>query len=332
MAERPDEPGDSHVYYGVYFDRDAFFFFRESVRHYQSLLQQDLDSVRDEPGLSEILNSETLKGMPISREQRRVEWTLNRFEQVFGEQGESSWDYDFSLSHGTARFLKSTGQLYLQHLTRYRDDFASRATVSKAILDGVDQQLARFAEVLELGVFSNATPEVLAAVRERAARTDPTAPQAKIDPPATLVAPIRIGSIEIRDPELRERCLDLLAQFESEGANHRLDTVLNEATRILEDRLRSLSNAADGVSGLDLVSFALGDSDPKLILSDITADQKAAHLLFRGVFGFVRNSVHHRLISDLQPQRVMQVLGMVDYLIFLAESAARPAPAGEDGV
>jgi hypothetical protein len=76
---------------------------------------------------------------------------------------------------------------------------------------------------------------------------------------------------------------------------------------------------------VDLAAFAFAPrpGGPRLSVSNIPAEQEAAHLLYRGVFGFVRNSAHHRLLGELQPERVLQIVGMVDYLISVAEAARR---------
>jgi hypothetical protein len=148
----------------------------------------------------------------------------------------------------------------------------------------------------------------------------------RLRPPSPTGSPppqIPVASIEIHDPELRKRCLDLFTQFQRDGHHDRLDTVVNEATRILEDRLRSLSNALPTCVGVDLAKHASAPPSPYLTVSPILPEQEAAHLLFRGVFGFIRNSVHHRLVGTLQPERVLQIVGMVDYLIWVAEAAGR---------
>lgn len=121
--------------------------------------------------------------------------------------------------------------------------------------------------------------------------------------------------------------MDLFAQFHEDGQHDRLDTVVNEATRILEDRLRSLSGAPETCVGVDLARHAFGTPSPRLSVSDIASEQESAHLLYRGVFGFIRNSVHHRLVEVLQPERVLQIVGMIDYLLSVAEAAlARKDP------
>jgi hypothetical protein len=45
--------------------------------------------------------------------------------------------------------------------------------------------------------------------------------------------------------------------------------------------------------------------------------QEAAHLFFRGYSGLVRNEVMHRVVESYTKERVMQLLGTVDYLLFL---------------
>ncbi len=97
--------------------------------------------------------------------------------------------------------------------------------------------------------------------------------------------PVVLDSIEIRDPKLRKRCLDLLAQFHEDGQHDRLDTVVNEATRILEDRLRSLSDAPATCVGADLAKHAFGPPSPCLIVSEVeTRTGSSSPLVPRGVW------------------------------------------------
>jgi hypothetical protein len=72
--------------------------------------------------------------------------------------------------------------------------------------------------------------------------------------------------------------------------------------------------------GVELAKYAFGGT-PNLIVSDIMGEQDSTHLLNRGIFGFLWNSVHHRLVNNLQPERVLQIVGMADYLISVAEAA-----------
>jgi hypothetical protein len=49
------------------------------------------------------------------------------------------------------------------------------------------------------------------------------------------------------------------------------------------------------------------------------------------VFGFIRNHVHHNLVENLLPDRVLQIVGMIDYLIFLVENAAKTVASENTG-
>lgn len=180
---------------------------------------------------------------------------------------------------------------------------------------------------LEAGPFRSATPlEILAL--ETPTRVQPTASE-PLPPKTGRPRPVVLDSIGILDDELRSRCLDLLEQFQQDGQPDRLDTVITEATRIFEHRLRTLSGAEPTCVGVDLASYAFSGDPPRIELSPVEPEQKAGHLLFRGVFGFIRNQHHHRLIGPLIPERVLEIVAMLDYLIFLAESGQRRVPAPE---
>jgi hypothetical protein len=60
---------------------------------------------------------------------------------------------------------------------------------------------------------------------------------------------------------------------------------------------------------------------PRIKFSDQKDVQESAHLLFRGYSGFVRNEVMHRLVPSYTQERVLQLLGTVDYLLFLLSRA-----------
>jgi hypothetical protein len=78
---------------------------------------------------------------------------------------------------------------------------------------------------------------------------------------------------------------------------------------------------------MDLVSQALRHDAGELVVSEEKAEQEAAFLLFRGFFGFVRNTVSHRLVPAYTKERAAQVLGLVDYLLFILSQGRRRNPA-----
>ena len=58
----------------------------------------------------------------------------------------------------------------------------------------------------------------------------------------TYGTPVMVGKIDILDGPLNTRCLDLFGMFNQESQEDRFDTVVMEATKILEDRLRKAAN------------------------------------------------------------------------------------------
>lgn len=72
----------------------------------------------------------------------------------------------------------------------------------------------------------------------------------------------------------------------------------------------------------DLAACAFAGGTPAIRVSDIQGAQDAIHLPYGGVFGFIRNQVHHKLLSDLAPERVVQILALIDYLLYVANTGA----------
>ncbi len=102
---------------------------------------------------------------------------------------------------------------------------------------------------------------------------------------------------------------------------NQFDTVIREMSVILEDRVRLLSGCEGALSGSELFAAAMTGAAPRIKFSTRKDLQEAAHLLFRGYSGFVRNDVMHRLSGGFTKERVLQLLGMVDYLLDLLAHA-----------
>src|SRR5690606_35773409 len=111
------------------------------------------------------------------------------------------------------------------------------------------------------------------------------------------------------------RCLDLFNQFQESGQADRNDTVVAEASRILENRLRKVLGADDGKSAKQLVMDAFSAKSPRLVVSKALPEQESAQLLVLGTFEFIRNSVQHKLLANMPAERVLQILGWTDYLL-----------------
>ena len=78
-----------------------------------------------------------------------------------------------------------------------------------------------------------------------------------------------------------------------------------------------------GETGDKLSSLAFTGTPPKLLVSSEFSEQQAVFHLFKGVFGHIRNPSHHRLLGSLNPDRTLQMLGIIDYAIHVLESATK---------
>ena len=324
------EPGDYHTYNLLSFNSDTLHFFFEAIKFYEELLKEDIQTIENDKDLAFLLGEREKKEFDIQKELVRIQRARAGIEKTIEEGGAGAWDYDINLSHGSVRLLKSVGLLYLQHLKNRRNILSSKPRISVHALKAVDQKISYFEEKTNIGVFNKATPvPLLVSMREpeEVYERSVIAPESETKRPR----PVLMDSIEILDPELRSRCLDLLQSFKQDGQHERLDTVVTEATRILENKLRSISGAPVTCVGVDLATYAFSIKEPKLIVSEVQAEQESVHLLFRGVFGFIRNHVHHNLVENLLPDRVLQIVGMIDYLIFLVENAAKTVASENTG-
>ena len=326
------EPDDGYMYSYVMFYADTFRFHLASVKFYEQLLTDDLNALKSDTYIRQVLDDEVLKNLPLHKEIRRVTRIREWMEEKIAKTGSKAWDYEVSISHETVRFLKSTMQLYLNQIKQRRNVIADRPNISRHALDALDTRISSLEEKTQMGVFAKATPEPLL--------VDEVSPAQTSEPSQTALAglagvsrprPIILGSIEILDSELRSRCLDLFEVFRTEGTPERLDTVLTEGTRILENRIRAVAQLPTDRVGLDLARAAFSGVTPLLRVSQVAAEQEAAHLLYRGVFGFIRNQVHHKLVGELRPERVLQILGLIDYLLFVVEGAQRIQDGSANG-
>jgi Protein of unknown function (Hypoth_ymh) len=322
MAERPDH----FTYSWLPLYRETIKFYLEGVKFYERLLQDDIKILKEDPDIGHIFDDEILESLPLQKELERAGrvriWLEGHLNRATGD-----WLHDVSVTHETVRFLKSTSQLYLQQLKQRRNLITSRPNFSRHALEAIDTRISELEEKTRIGVFAEATPIPL--LVDQSAPPEPPR-SAEAGPALAGVSrprPVLMSSIELLDSELRARCLDLFEAFRSDGNTDRLDTVLSEASRILENRIRSVAGLPADCVGLELASRAFGGASPILCVSNVTPEQDAAHLLFRGVFGFIRNHVQHQLVGGLLPDRVLQVLGLIDYLLFLVEGAVRARPS-----
>lgn len=123
---------------------------------------------------------------------------------------------------------------------------------------------------------------------------------------------IEIGSIynSINDEELKGRCSDILS---SPG---NFDRVVNQATLVLEDRIRTRSNVPDLV-GVQLVNKAINSDCRRSVLQmseDPEEHEGIAHIC-RGIVLSFRNPTHHRITHGYSRQDAIKFCAFVDILL-----------------
>lgn len=125
----------------------------------------------------------------------------------------------------------------------------------------------------------------------------------------------KIGSLynSITDTELQRRCGDIL--LEASGA---FDRVINQATQILEDRIKKKARLEKTpLIGLSLVSRAIHSKLENTILkfSDNPEIQEQYSALFKGIIGVYRNSTHHGLEYECTREDALKFCAFIDVLL-----------------
>ncbi len=130
---------------------------------------------------------------------------------------------------------------------------------------------------------------------------------------------VEIGSAFnlIQDEELKSRCSDLLS-----AADH-FDRVINQATQVLEERLRSTDPELKNFSGASLVGKLMHKEPAKsrLKFSNITSEHEGYVALYRGVIAAFRNPSHHRFIETVTREQALQICAFVDNLLAVLKTA-----------
>ena len=130
---------------------------------------------------------------------------------------------------------------------------------------------------------------------------------------------VEIGSVYnlIKDPELKSRCSDLLS------APDHFDRVINQATQVLEERIRQKVPEFVKDAGKTLVNKAMNadTSISKIKFSDDNSEQEGFVNLFRGMIGAFRNPSHHRFSENVSREQALQICAFIDNMLALLETA-----------
>jgi len=129
---------------------------------------------------------------------------------------------------------------------------------------------------------------------------------------------IQIGSLfnSIKDEQLRSRCADLLT------AHDHFDRVVNQATQILEDRIKQKSRSSK--SGKQLINEVIKPDlgATVLILSNDSNEQEGYSNILRGLMQTFRNSTHHGFSSPVSREDAFAICGFIDQLLRIVDHAS----------
>lgn len=128
----------------------------------------------------------------------------------------------------------------------------------------------------------------------------------------------------LTDQELKDRCADLLR------GRKKLDRPVNQATLVLEDRLRKLGMITTKATALELTSMVL---HPKRAVLRVHKDddvQEGVYSLCKGLFAVFRNLTHHHLTDKFSREDAMSICGFIDAMLrILGEGKLVSAPPRE---
>jgi hypothetical protein len=129
---------------------------------------------------------------------------------------------------------------------------------------------------------------------------------------------IEVGSIynSIKDEELKSRCSDILS------SSGNFDRVINQATLVIEDRIRTKSKL-NNLVGANLVNKAINSDIKKSVLqigNDPEEHEGIAHIC-RGIVLSFRNPTHHKIIENYTREDALKFCAFVDLLLMIIEKS-----------
>lgn len=165
----------------------------------------------------------------------------------------------------------------------------------------------------------DALPTVFAPPTQSAKSTKASAARSA---PTTSKRAMLKAAIEylIADDELRDRCSDILL------ASSKHDRPINQATLVLEDRIRTKAQPSRRLVGENLVNFAFNGELSKTVLrvaSNDADDQRGFTQMLRGVVPAFRNKTHHHIINNFSQEEAMRVCGFIDVLLRVVDKAVK---------
>lgn len=122
----------------------------------------------------------------------------------------------------------------------------------------------------------------------------------------------------IEDPDLLSRCRDNLL-----GSTN-FDIAVNQATLVLEDRIRKKAKPTEKLVGENLVGYAFKRDLQRTVLkvaSNDPDDQRGFSDILRGIVPAFRNKTHHNIINDYTREEALRVCGFIDALLRVVDNS-----------
>jgi uncharacterized protein (TIGR02391 family) len=131
---------------------------------------------------------------------------------------------------------------------------------------------------------------------------------------------MQIGSIynSLSDSELRSRCSDILT------APANFDRVINQASLVLEDRIRSKSGIK-GESAVTVVTKAINPEPSKSILqiSASKEEHEGMHYICKGIMLAFRNPTHHTITDKYKREDALKFCAFIDNLLKVIDESKK---------
>jgi hypothetical protein len=123
----------------------------------------------------------------------------------------------------------------------------------------------------------------------------------------------------IQDQQLKERCQDLLL------ASSKFDRPINQATLVLEERIRTRAQPTQPMVGESLVGYAFNAdlARTRLVVNGNAEDQRGFTDILRGVVPSFRNKTHHHLTDSFTRQEALRVCGFIDVLLRVVDASTK---------
>lgn len=124
----------------------------------------------------------------------------------------------------------------------------------------------------------------------------------------------------IQDQTLIDRCADNLI------GSRNFDIAINQATLVLEDRIRTKAQPTKKLVGEPLVNFAFNEDPTKTVLQvagNDTDDQRGFTQILRGIVPTFRNKTHHHIIKTFSREDAMRVCGFIDVLLRVVDNSVK---------